>query len=325
VERIKTGLAMFVVASLMLLGLVACGGQTPTPTPLPPTPTPVPPSPTPVPATPTTAVTGGGGVTASDSDRELVTEALANAEALTAYHFTLDLKETEFITVPARLEGDYMAPNVVYIKGTLGDESVEQIAVGDEVWEKQGSNWVKREVDTDDSSADPFAFNAEEIVSGGNPLAEIADLVTGVGELTSEGEQTINGVTTRRFSFVLDPASMAGDTGVDMSGMGDLGGGAVNVDPSKKQLHQLDINLNLGPLMELFIRGFAEAFAGTPTPGGPQATPFPDMEIEFEMVISKHNDPSINIPLTEEMRQAMESQDTETDNDDMDADETPTP
>jgi hypothetical protein len=305
VERIKSGLAMLAVASLMLLGLVACG-ETPTPTPLPPTPTPVPPSPTPVPPTPTTVTSGGGGAVATDADKELVAEALQNAQDLSSYHFTLDLQETEFITQAAKLEGDYMAPDVVYIKGTMGDESIEQIAVGSQVWEKQGSDWVKREVDPNASSADPFGFNAEEIVSGGNPLAEIAGLTEGVSEFTSEGDETINGVSTRRFAFVLDAAAMAGDSGMDLGNMGDLGGGTLSVDPDEKQLHKLGIDLNLGPLMELMIRGFAEAFSGTPTPGGPQPTPFPSMQIVFEMTISKHNDPSINIPLTDEMKAAME-------------------
>jgi hypothetical protein len=318
VERIKTGLAMLVVASLMLLGLVACGGETPTPTPLPPTPTPVPPSPTPIPPTATTVTSGGSGEIATEADRELVAEALENAEALTSYHFTLDLKQTEFITQPATLEGDYMAPNVVYIKGNIGGEAVEQIAVGDDVWEKQGSDWVKREPESSDTSADPFGFNAEEIVSGGNPLEEIAGITSGVSEFSSDGEETINGVSTRKFGFVLDAEAMAGDSGMDLGDMDDLGGGTLNVDPDEQQLHKLGINLNLGPLMDLMLRGFAEAFSGTPTPGGPQPTPFPSMQIDFDMTISRHNDPSINIPLTDEMRQAMEDDETE-------SAETPTP
>jgi hypothetical protein len=317
VERVKTGLAMLVVASLMLLGLVACGGETSTPTPLPPTPTPVPPSPTPVPATPTTAAASGGAV-ATEADKELVAESLKNAQELERYHFTLDLKETEYITQAATLEGDYMAPDVVYIKGNLGGESVEEIAIGGEVWEKQGSDWVKREVDPNASSADPFGFNPEEIASGGNPLAEIAGLTQGVTNFTSEGTETINGVNTRKFSFVLDAASMAGDTGMDLGDIGDFGGGTVSVDPEEKQLHKLGIDLNLGPLMELMIRGFAEAFSGTPTPGGPQPTPFPSMQVVFDMTISQHNDPSIDIPLTDEMRKAMEDGQSS-------AGETPTP
>jgi hypothetical protein len=295
---------MIFVAALLLLGLAACGGGTATPTPVPPSPTPVPPSPTPIPPTATAGLTGGGEA-ATDADTALVSEALKNAEALQTYHFTLDLKETEFITMPAKLEGDYMAPNVVYIKGTIGDESVEQIAVGDTIWQKEGSSWVKRADAPADTSADPFGFNAENIVSGGNPLGDIAGLVSGVGELRSEGEESINGVTTRRFSFTLDAASMAGADAAALGDMPDLGGGGVNVDPAKKQLHKLNVKLNLGPLMELFIKGFAEAFAGTPTPGGAKPTPFPAMNIEFEMVISKHDDPSINIPLTDEMKAAM--------------------
>jgi hypothetical protein len=304
VERIRTALAMLVVAALMVLGLVACGGETPTPTPLPPTPTPVPPSPTPVPPTPTTVTSGGGGETATADDRSLITEALSNAESLESYHFTLDLKETEFITQPAKLEGDYMAPNVVYIKGTMGDQAVEQIAVGDKVWEKQGGSWVARTPDTGDTSASPFGFNAEEIVSGGNPLAEISGIAGGVKEFRSQGTESINGVSTRKYDFTLDAESMAGGSGADLSGMGDLGGGTLNIDPDKKQLHKLGIDLDLGPLLDLMMRGFAEAF-GTPTPGGPAPTPSPSMKIQFEMTISKHNDPSINIPLTDEMKAAM--------------------
>ena len=304
---------MLAVALLMVLGLVACGGEAPTPTPLPPTPTPVPPtvtplppSPTPMAAAPTSETTGGGGAAASDDDQELVRDALENAEKMTSYHFSLDLKETEFITQPAKLEGDFMAPNVVYIKGTMGDQNVEQIAIGDRIWEKQGSDWVEKS-ESDDSASDPLGLNAEDMVTGGNPLSEIAGLVSGVDNLQSAGDETINGVTTRHYTFRLDAASLAGASGEDMSGMPDLGGGDLNVDPDKRQLHQLGINLNLGPLMELMFRGFAEAF-GTPTPGGAAPTPFPSMTVQFDMTISKHNDPSISIPLTDEMKAAMESE-----------------
>jgi hypothetical protein len=100
--------------------------------------------------------------------------------------------------------------------------------------------------------------------------------------------------------------------------MGDLGGGTVNIDPQEKQLHRLGIDLDFGPLMDLMMRGFAEAFSGTPTPGGPAPTPFPAMEIKFDMTISRHNDPTINIPLTDEMQQSLGDQESL-------AGETPTP
>jgi hypothetical protein len=257
-------------------------------------------------AAPTSEAMGGGGAEASDDDQELVRDALQNAEEMTSYHFTLDLKETEFITQPAKLEGDYMAPNVVYVKGKMGDESIEEIAIGDRTWQKQGGEWVEQ-TEGDDSSSNPLGLNPEDMVTGGNPLSEIADLVSGVNNLQTAGEETINGVTTRHYTFRMDAASLGAGSGEDLSGMPDLGSGDLNVDPGKKQLHRLGINLNLGPLMELMFRGFAEAL-GTPTPGGAAPTPFPSMEVQFDMTISRHNDPSISIPLTDEMKAAMKSE-----------------
>jgi hypothetical protein len=40
----------------------------------------------------------------------------------------------------------------------------------------------------------------------------------------------------------------------------------------------------------------SQAFGGTPTPGGAAPTPFPSLDFDISMTISKHNDPSIKVP-----------------------------
>jgi hypothetical protein len=297
VKQTKAIVLTLVIMALSLFGLYACGGETPTATPVPPSPTPVPPSPTPQAAK-----------DATSDEIATIKEALANASELKSYHFTMDVAPSDFITQPVKAEGDYVAPNTTYIKGTMGGRNIEQIVVGDKIFEK-GSNGQWTEKQKEDTSSDPLSsFNPDEIASGGNPVEGIGSLFEQVKTYKNEGTETMNGVQVTKYSFKLDLSEMMGSepmpSGVNLSSM-DLGGGAIWIDTSAKNLHKIDLNLNLGPIMELLVQAFS-GLMGTPGPGTPTpaATPFPQMAVNLIMTISKHNDPSISIPLTAEMKQA---------------------
>jgi len=288
--------------ALAVVGLYACGGENPTATAVPPSPTPLPPTPTVPAVTPTSAAAA----TAGTGDVALIQEAVGGIKDLKSYHFTMDVQPSDFITQPVHAEGDYIAPNTTYVKGKFGDQNIEEIVINDKVFVK-GANgqWTEQEKQT--NSGDPTqAFNPQSIASSGNPLEGIGSTFEGIKTYKNEGNEKINGVQTTKYSFKLDLNEMMGGqvpSGMDLSGMSDMGGGALWVDPSAKNVQRIDLNLNLGPIMQLLVEAFS-GLSGTPTPGGAQATPFPQMAVNMSMTISKQNDPSINIPLTAEMKAA---------------------
>lgn len=295
-KQTKAIVLTLVIMALSLFGLYACGGENPTPTPVPPTATPVPPT-----ATPQAAKD------ATSDEVSLIKEALTNASALKSYHFTMDVAPSDFITQPIKAQGDYVAPNTTYIKGTMGGQNLEEIVVGGKVFEKGADGkWTEKQpVDT--SSSDPTQmFNPDAIASSGNPLEGIGGLFESIKTYKNEGTETMDGKQVTKYSFKLDLAEMAGGQpmpeGLNLSST-DMGSGAIWIDPTAKNLHKLQIQLNLGPLMEMLTQAFS-GLMGTPTPGGPKPTPFPQMAVNLAMTVSKHNDPSITIPLTDEMKQA---------------------
>jgi hypothetical protein len=297
-NRIRITLISAAILALALLGLVACGGESPTATPVP-TATPAPPPPTP------TAVQAKE---ATSDEVKLVNDAVAGAKDYKSYHFTMEVKPSTFITQPVKAEGDYQAPNMVYMKGTIGGRPFENIAVGDKVFQKGTDGQyheVQKSTDTSDIAAQ---FSPENITSGDNPLGSISGLTEAVKKYQNVGDESINGVNTKHLAFDLDIAEMmkasGGDTsGIDLSGLGSLGNGSFWINPQDKTIHKLEYNLNVGAIFELMSRAFS-MLGGTPTPGGEQPTATPPLEVNLVMVISKHNDPSIKVPVTQEMMQA---------------------
>jgi hypothetical protein len=321
-----------IVLSLLLLALAslvlyACGSEPPTPTPPPPTNTVPPPTATTVPEdeaeptadadstpaagrtrTPLTSVrrtpTAGTktGTVASADDVTLIKDSAKAADELTSYHFTMEVAPSEFITQPVDAEGDFVAPDSTYIKGTAGGEDIEQLVVGGKVYRKAaGSDWVLTEKPQTSPDDPTSAFNPETITTGGNPVKGFSDIIESVQEFRDQGEETINGVKVRHFTFDLDLAAMAGSDVQEMEKMfgGELpplGNGAVWVDPKTKNMHRLDVHMDIGVLLKLMIEGMAQAFGGTPTPGGAAPTPFPTLDFDVSMTISKHNDPSVKVP-----------------------------
>jgi hypothetical protein len=251
-----------------------------------------------------TATSPSGSRAATADEVQLIRDVTTGAQDYTSYHFQIQIKPSTYITRPVNAEGDYESPNMVYMKGTMGDQNFEEVVVNDTVFQKDASgNYVKQEpVDT---SSDPLSsFSPESIVSGGNPLGSLGDLTTSIKNFQYAGDVTIDGVSTKHFIFSLDVADLmeGQDTGgVDMSDL-NLGTGGLYIDANKKLLYGIDYDFDLAAIFELMSRAFS-AFGGTPTPGGVAATPIPKLELNLEGRFTKHNDPSIKVPATDEMKQ----------------------
>ncbi len=311
-------------AMLLLVSLVlsACGDEAATATPVPPTDTPKPAATATTEALPTattvtaaatatraaaapTSTTGAsGGTEASGAEADTIKEVLSGAADYSSYHFEIEVKPSVYVTQPVQAEGDYEAPNLVYIKGTIGGQAFENIAIGDTVFEKNASGeWVKKEETT--NASDPTAmFDPESIVSSGNPLANLGDLTTAISAYKDAGNVQMGGTTVKHYTFDFDLGAMAsseGMQGMDVSGL-DLGDGGFYIDTNNKLLYGIDYNLNLSAIFELMARAFS-ALGGTPTPGGVAPTPIPRLDVDLEMRVTKQNDPSIKVPVTDEMRQ----------------------
>ena len=314
--------AVIVLLMLTVMGLAACGDN-PTATPVPPTATVAPPAtattaetlPTATKAAgalPTataplsivaTSTTAAGSRNATDDEVQLIKDATTSAQNLQTYHFQIQVKPSTYITQPVQAEGDYQAPDMVHIVGTMGDQDFEEVVIGNTVFKKDATGkYVKQEpVDT---SNDPLSsFSPESIVSGGNPLASLGDLTSSIKNFKYAGDVQVAGVTTKHFTFSLDLADLmqGQDTGgLDVSDL-NLGGGGLYIDASNKTLYGIEYNLDLGAIIELMARAFS-SLGGTPTPGGVAATPIPKLEVDIQALFTKQNDPSIKVPATDEMK-----------------------
>ncbi|HST04871.1 MAG TPA: hypothetical protein VLQ48_09065, partial [Chloroflexia bacterium] len=213
-KSLKSLAVTMLMLILTVIGLAACG-DSPTPTTTPPTATVAPPatattasaaqptSTTASQAAPTatkalsvapTATSPSGSRAATADEVQLIRDVTTGAQDYTSYHFQIQIKPSTYITRPVNAEGDYQSPNMVYMKGTMGDQNFEEVVVNDTVFQKDASgNYVKQEpVDT---SNDPLSsFSPESIVSGGNPLGSLGDLTTSIKNFQYAGDVTIDGV-----------------------------------------------------------------------------------------------------------------------------------
>ena len=285
--------SLLVLLSMLLGVLAACGGDTPTNTPVPPPPTnttaPVAAAATDTPAAGNSGT--GAGTEASTADMDLITQAFTATQELKSYHYTLKASGDVF-TQTLDLEGDYVAPDKAYAKGSSGGETVEQLATGGKLYRKDATGtWVE----TPESAAS--AGNpAESVVQEANVLASVSTFTAAGTAYRNVGTETIDGVSTTHFVGTIDAGKMSGAEGLGVLGnVPPLGDISVWIDPQTKYVHKLDMNVDLGTFMET-MAGVEQALLGTATPGGPTATAVPSLKFVINMTVSKQNDPSISIP-----------------------------
>jgi hypothetical protein len=321
-------ISILVIMTMMLSLLAACGGENPTATPIPPTATAVPPTATAVPPTATTEAmmgttpeattgTGGasggasGGMAATPADVALIQQAVTATQELKSYHFTM-MASGDIMTQPVQLEGDFVAPDKLYVKGTAEGKQIEQVVSGGKAYQKDASGKWAEVQPTPEATPSGLGgaglggalpgVNPNDLVQDPNIIKSLAPLLTSVGGFSdTQQDETINGVSTKHYTFKMDAASMMRAQGGAESlppNMQDVsfGGGGFWIDPQTKYLHKLDMTIDFAGLMKFMFDAMAAAFGGTATPGGEQPTPTPAVNITISVTISKHNDPSITVP-----------------------------
>src|SRR5690349_7216841 len=215
---LKTKLLLLPILLLMLAGLLAaCGPENATPTavptatPPPPTSTPLPPPPTNTTAAAAAPTTAGGGITVpsgsavSAADQQLIMDAITGTKSLKSYHALVEATGDVF-TQAVHVEGDYVAPDKAYFKGTLGGEQIEQLVVGGQAYRKDASGaWAPYVEATPSAEAIPGAgMSASSLTENANVLEGLDSLLQAASGFSDLGNDTVNGVSTRHFSYKLD-------------------------------------------------------------------------------------------------------------------------
>lgn len=207
-NRMRNVVACALLVLITMVGLYACGGDQPTPTPAPPTETPVPPTDTPAPPTATTASTSGqtGGVAAGGIATgpaiDLMDKASQTMKTVKSMHIKMVVMSgTEQSLVG---EGDVEPPDKVRLTmdmGSLG--SSEIVLVGQDTYMKLGTTESYTQLP---ASMNPLAGMG----SIGDPgalqsFAQVADSADIVGDEKIDGIDT----THITFSYDLDKAMQA--------------------------------------------------------------------------------------------------------------------
>jgi hypothetical protein len=281
--RLALAITMLVALSPIL---ASCGGDTSTVTPMPsltstplPPPSPLPPTSTTVPPTSTV-----GAKPASAADLALIQQALTTTAALKSFHLVQTLSGS--IVPQARdVEGDYVAPDKLFAKGRMGDEQGSFLKVGTNNYKQDAQgNWVPW---TDPSETKPQTPQEVmgSVFAGLAPIAAISDFQN------SGATETLDGVSTQHFVGTIPIGKMPGMPAA-IAAMPDLppaGTIAFWIDPTMKVVHKLEVHLDTGPAM-------TAATARLATPGAPTPVPAPAAVLTMQMVISRPNDPSIQVP-----------------------------
>ena len=291
----KYGGGLVVLA--LLAGLLAGCGD-PTPTPLPPTPTPLPPTATTV-ALPPTSTSMAGGSPATTADLALITEALTTTRALTSYHYTIGVNGDMTGTVQA--EGDYVGPNSGYIKATAGTTTGEQLTLGSKFYHKESGKWVDGPIALPTGAegiGGDMGLDASTLTRETNLFnVPLLQSLFGAGtNYRDAGNETRDGVALRHFTFDVDLGVMlSGGLPPDPnSPPTSLGSGAFWIDPATKRISQIEMRLDIGPLLALV--DVAQALGNTPVPGVPTPTPLPaNYRVNVDLTLSQPNAP-ITLP-----------------------------
>ncbi len=303
--------------------LAACGGDTSTPTavlptattaatstpatntvapqpsntPIPPTvtvalPATQPPATQPAATQPPTAPSSG---TATSSDATLVKEALAAGKDLKSYHFTM-AASGDAMSQSIQVAGDFVAPDKVYIKGTVNGAQTEQLATGGQAFSRvAGGAWTQTPAQAADPGTGPTVLN---VGKDPNPLTGLDALVGGAIAYKAVGDEALEGVPTRHFSGKVDAAAlMGGGSGAAVPESNPaLGTADFWIDPATKQIHRVRLDLDLAPFFKL-LDAMMGGMMGTPGAGTPSPTPLPaSMKMLVEMNLSRHNDATIHVP-----------------------------
>lgn len=205
-SKIKQYMATVALLGATSIGLAACGGDTPTQTPIPPTFTSPPPTattaPTVPPTLPATTGTSGSTNTGSGAAADLLNKAGTSMRSLKSYHFVMKVETSG--TSAAQADGDFMTPDSVRLNmDVAGTGKVEMIVIGKDSYIKNplGEGYV----------AAGDAGNST-ITQSFSP-SQFTNFSQGSQNATVVGDETIDGASTTHVKFSYDMGKMAAQSG----------------------------------------------------------------------------------------------------------------
>jgi hypothetical protein len=281
-------ITLLVMVSLVLAG---CGGSTPaaTATPVPPataTTVPVPPSPVPPTSTAVPPSPTAGAQHASAQDLALIQQALTTTAALKSFHVIQSVSGS-MSPQSRNIEGDYVASSGLYVKGSVGDQQGSFLKVGTQNYKQDANgNWVPW---TDPTETQPQT--PQQLISG---TYTGMGAIAGISDFQSAGApETLDGVSApvQHFAGTIAVSKMPGIPAAiaALQGLPPAGTIALWIDPASKIVYKFELNIDTGPAT-------AAAIAQLATPGAPTEVPTQASTLALQMIITRPNDPTIQIP-----------------------------
>ncbi|HMA36633.1 MAG TPA: LppX_LprAFG lipoprotein [Chloroflexia bacterium] len=227
-----------------------------------------------------------GGLAATADDLALITESFTATANLKSFHYIIQTGGST-ITQPTSLEGDYVAPDQLYGKGTQSGQAGEFLKIGTKSYKKDASGTWAPWADP----AQPTPTNAKD--SLGKSFTGFASIASASNFQDTGTPETIDGVSTRHFVGQIAINKMPG-VGAQVGAMQNLppaGTLGLWIDPQTKYLYKAELNLDMGAAMAAIMSQLM-----TPVPGAPTPTPGPESKVSAALTLSKLGDPSITVP-----------------------------
>ena len=236
-------------------------------------------------ATPTGGAMGGGMV-ATTADVALITQSFTTTANLKSFHYVIQTLGAT-LTNTTNLEGDYIAPDQLYGKGTQHGQVGEFLKVKTQNYKKDANGAWAPWVDPSETAPILAKDSMSKTFGGFATFAAASDF------RDTGADETLDGVHTKHFVGIVALSKMAGmgDQLANMKNLPSAGTIALWIDPATQYVHKAELDLDMGPALAA-----AMAQLQTPVPGAAAPTPDPSGKISAHLTLSKLNDPSLTVP-----------------------------
>jgi len=228
----------------------------------------------------------GGGMTATTADVALITQAFTTTANLKSFHYVIQTPGST-LTNTTNLEGDYVAPDQLYGKGTQSGQTGEFLNVKAHNYKKDATGTWAPWVDPSETAPILAKDSMSKTFGGFATWAAAADF------RDTGADETLDGVQTKHFVGTVSFSKMMGSDRpvANMKNLPSVVTIALWIDPTTQYVHKADLDLDMGPALAA-----AMAQLQTPVPGAAAPTPDPSGKISAHLTLSKLNDPSLTVP-----------------------------
>lgn len=261
---------------------------------------------------------GTGRQPASPEQEDLIMKAISNTFTLDRYAFTI---KGDILKICGQSQGvltldvsGVVAPQGLYFRGDIAGEHQERFSPfydgADDYVKEPGNNWTTNDSlnycasssiyflpDTirdygQGASSNLMIISTEELL-GNKSLTHVSYELDTIRFL-----EVFSNTTDKRWDQKLWDINSSGMPSPEPS----VGKGEAWLEIRTGYLHKLTFQGDLS-ITEKMMQLARDWKYGTPTPGGPTPTPPGSKRLNFEMTINRHNDPSLTLPVSDEVFQ----------------------